>query len=197
MTRRDPHGPRSVTASGDAREREEVASFLARADEASFRLLYRRHTPLLYALALRLARGAPAEAEDVVQETWIRAIAGLHGFRRESSFSTWLCGIAIRCARELARRRPENAGDQPDAFTSRAASSEEQLDLERAVASLPSGYREILLLHDVHGYTHEEIASLLSIEPGTSKSQLSRARRAARQRLQTGDPPARDQENLR
>ncbi|HKD10423.1 MAG TPA: RNA polymerase sigma factor [Thermoanaerobaculia bacterium] len=170
--------------SPDVADRPLVGEFLATGDESAFRALYRRHAPLVYGLVLRLCGNRRAEADDVFQETWIRAIAGLGRFRWESALSTWLCGIAVRCARELERRSVASAQPESDPAEGHASAGEPGVDLDRALAALPPGYREILLLHDVFGYTHTEIASLLEIEPGTSKSQLSRARRAARERLE-------------
>jgi RNA polymerase sigma factor (sigma-70 family) len=167
-------------------ERERVRRFLARRDEVSFRVLYSAHTPFLYALALRLCRGRRFDAEDIVQETWVRAVSRLAGFRWESALSTWLCGIAVRCFREQARKRREEPMPERDPPLASSESAEPDIDLERGVAGLAPGYREVLLLHDVHGYSHEEIGSLLGIDPGTSKSQLSRARGVLRERIGRG-----------
>jgi RNA polymerase sigma factor (sigma-70 family) len=158
-----------------------------RGEEWAFRTLYRRHTPRVYAVALRMLAWRRDDAEDVVQETWLRAASGLQGFRGDSAFSTWVTGIAIRCAFEAMRRhRDDGVGSGEDGAVAGAAvgtTGEARLDLERAIAALPGGYRAVLVLHDVHGYTHAEIARLLGVDEGTSKSQLSRARRAVRARL--------------
>ena len=183
----------AAAPSGRAGEREDVRRFLARRDEASFRSLYRAHTPLLYALALRLCRGRRFDAEDIVQETWIRAVSGLAGFRWESALSTWLCGIAVRCFREQTRMRREEPVPEREPPPRSSNGAEPDLDLERGVAGLAPGYREVLLLHDVHGYSHEEIGNLLGIDPGTSKSQLSRARGVLRERMGR-DSAGREQE---
>ena len=160
-----------------------------RGDEAAFRTLYRRHTPRAFAVVVRMLAWRRAEAEDVVQEAWLRTAAGLQTFRGDSSFGTWFTGIAIRCAHECLRRRPA-AGDADSIphLAARDGRRDLALDLERGVAALPDGYRTVLVLHDVHGYTHGEIAGLLDIDEGTSKSQLSRARRAMRARF-TQDIP--------
>ena len=152
-------------------------------DEAAFRTLYRRHTPRAFAVVVRMLAWRRTDAEDVVQEAWMRAAASLSTFRGESAFGTWFTGIAIRCAYECLRRRsPAGGADLADRSTG-APSPELAIDLERAIAVLPDGYRTALVLHDVHGYTHVEIAALLGIDAGTSKSQLSRARRAMRATL--------------
>jgi RNA polymerase sigma-70 factor (ECF subfamily) len=147
-------------------------------DEAAFRQLYRRHTPAMYAAARRLASRHVTSAEDVVQEAWLRAVRQLSGFRGESSLRTWLVGIAIRCALESCRRRVLAPAADPDTLATPPAVP--PLDLESAVAALAEGYRQVLLLHDLYGYTHAEISALMGIDEGTSKSQLSRARAALR-----------------
>ena len=153
-----------------------------------FGQLYRAHTPAMYLLALRLLGGAQASAEDAVQEAWIRAIRALSDFRWQSSLRTWLCGIAINCCREAMRRNRHAlatlGSEEFDALELPAPpQSSAGGDLETLIRALPDGYREVLVLHDVEGYTHEEIAAQLGIEIGTSKSQLSRARATLRRRL--------------
>ncbi len=137
--------------------------------------MFRAHTPMLMMLALRLLRGSHADAEDAVQEAWMRAVAALPRFGGRSSLRTWLCGFVVNCCRELSRQR--SAEPQPDL---RTAAQPETLDLERAIASLPASAREVFVLHDLHGYTHEEVGEILGIEPGTSKSQPHHARSALR-----------------
>lgn len=154
-------------------------------DERAFRTLYRRHTPALYQFVLRLLGGNEPEAEDVVQEAWIRAVERLADFRWESSLKSWISGIALNVCRGLFRRKERRwitltPGDEPAVEPPRDV---ELIDLEWAIASLADGYRAILVLHDVEGFTHEEIAERLDISANTSKSQLSRARRALRAAL--------------
>jgi RNA polymerase sigma-70 factor (ECF subfamily) len=153
---------------------------LRRGDEAAFRELYRLHTPRLFAVTKRLLSES-TDAEDAVQEAWLRAVRGLGTFRQESSFATWLTGIGIRCALEILRKRSPLVIEplEPSIETVPHLT----VDLERAIAELPAGYRAVLVLHDVEGRTHEEIGTLLDIEPGTSKSQLFHARRTLRARL--------------
>jgi RNA polymerase sigma-70 factor, ECF subfamily len=166
-------------------EDRELAAAVARSgDEAAFRALYRRHTPALYRLALRLGGGDGPWAEELVQRAWIEAVEELKSFGWRSSLSTWLGGIAINCARELwreARTRGETSLEEIPAASPRGA--DERMDLERAIEGLPDGYRRVFVLHDVEGYTHEEIGDLLGIETGTSKSQLARARQRLRAAL--------------
>ena len=156
-------------------------------DERAFRELYRRHTPALYQLVLRMLGGATADAEDVVQETWIRAVRQLTKFRWESSLRTWISAIGLNLARETLRRRARARTEEFDERLDLHAPpvrDGERIDLERAIARLPNGYRTVLVLHDVEGYTHEEISRQLRIAVGTSKSQLFDARRAVRSLLQ-------------
>ena len=153
-------------------------------DQRAFRELYRLHTPAMYAMALRLLARNAADAEDAIQEAWLRAVRGLGGFRGESTLRTWLVGITVRCALEIGRRRTRGADSAARQAIVRAPDLE-RLDLEAALAALADGYREIVVLHDLHGYTHTEIADLLGIDQGTSRSQLSRARQILR-RVLTG-----------
>lgn len=163
-------------------DREWAEALIRRGDEQAFRRLYRRHTPRLYGFALRLLGGASADAEDLVQETWVRAVRTLDRFRWQSSLATWLCGIALNLARNQLRRharREEKEAAWPRREDA-AAPGSLRLDLEKAIALLPAGCRAVLLLHDVEGWTHQEIARDLGIAAGTSKSQLFEARRRLR-----------------
>jgi len=174
-------------------DRDLATAVVRLGDEAAFRQLYRRHTPALYRLALRLGGGDEPWAEELVQRSWIRAVERLGTFGWRSALSTWLGGIAINCARELwreGRGRDEVLDEEQERIASREsqAGPEDRLDLERAIERLPDGYRLVFVLHDVEGYTHEEIGGLLGIEAGTSKSQLSHARRRLRASLQSPAP---------
>ena len=167
-----------------------LAELVASGDERAFRTLYRRHTPLIYPFALRVLGGSVADAEDVVQETWVRAVRQLGGFRWESSLRTWLTAIALNLSREVLRKRGRSRTEELQdgmAIEARPVRLNEKMDLERALARLPEGYRTVLVLHDIEGFTHEEISQQLSIAVGTSKSQLFDARRAMRSLLL---PPA-------
>ncbi|HSS20039.1 MAG TPA: RNA polymerase sigma factor [Pyrinomonadaceae bacterium] len=162
-----------------------MRKFLSTGNEQAFRQLYRRHAAALYALALRLVGGKEADAQDVLQETWIRACKTLNRFEWRSSLRTWLTGILINCARETSRelqRRKEE--ELSESFQPLAEARPAVVDLERSIARLPTGYRHVFTLHDIQGYTHEEIGSLLEITVGTSKSQLFYARRALRSELE-------------
>jgi RNA polymerase sigma-70 factor (ECF subfamily) len=180
-----------VSAVESLEDRDLVARFLASRDEAAFRALYRRYAGFLYRFLLRLSSGDASAADEGLQETWVRAARGLSGFQWRSSLKTWLAGVAIRWWREFERSAGREA-ELPDESELPPASPVrgeiERLDLERALASLAPGYRRAILLHDVEGYTHEEVAELTGVDVGTSKSQLSRARSALRARLAGRNP---------
>jgi RNA polymerase sigma-70 factor (ECF subfamily) len=169
-------------------DRDLVEAFLERRDGRAFDALYDRHTPRLYRLALRLTGGDDATAQDLVHDTWVRSAAKLGQFGWRAQLATWLGGILVNRHREWLRGTRHEA-ELPDgeawagADDRRLTSAVDRVALERAIAGLPPGSRSVLVLHDVEGYTHEEIGALLSIEPGTSKSQLSRARSQLRRAL--------------
>jgi RNA polymerase sigma-70 factor (ECF subfamily) len=150
--------------------------------EDAFRALYRAHTPALYALALRLTGSDQSEAEDLVQETWVRATRKMSAFRGESALRTWLCGVLVNVRRERVRSAWRMVGTL-DVEPATPARDDTAFDLERAIAALPDGARDIFVLHDVYGYAHREIAELLGVVEGTSKSQLARARMLLRATL--------------
>ena len=157
-------------------------------DEMAFRALYQRHTPAVYQFVLRLVGGNVPEAEDVVQETWMRAARGLQGFRWKSALRSWVMGIALNRVRELARKKKRSLVevDQERELAAPVVDPGIQLDLNRALELLPPGFRTVLVLHDVEGFTHREIGSQLGITDGTSKSQLHGARKAMRRLLSAG-----------
>jgi len=160
-----------------------VQRFLRGRGDDAFRALYRAHTPALYALALRLTAGDRGEAEDLVQESWVRALTGLRTFRGQSALRSWLCGVLVNVRRGRIRA-DWRIVDAPDVEAIVESNRhEEAMDLERAIAALPEGARDVYVLHDVHGYTHQEIAAMMGIVEGTSKSQLNRARSLLRNSL--------------
>ena len=163
-----------------------VKQFLKNRDEHAFHKLYRRCTPRIYMLALRILGGKNLDAEEAVQETWLRAIQGLPQFRWQSTFETWLYSITIRSCQEILRKHKKQSLVSDTEITPSLSTQGkiDTTDLERAISQLPDGYRQVLVLFDIEGYTHKEIAELLNIEPGTSKSQLFNARRKVRHFLQ-------------
>ena len=127
-------------------------------------------------------------AEDVMQEAWLRAARALGAFRWESAFSSWLSGIALNRVRELARKKRRSLVQVDGDWEMAVGPSDagRRIDLERALALLPPGFRTVLVLHDVEGFTHQEIGKRLGITDGTSKSQLHGARRAMRRIMGLG-----------
>jgi len=159
-------------------------------DLRAFERLYRDHERGVFAVCLRMSCDA-AVAEELTQEVFVRAWRKLGTFRRESAFSSWLYPMAVRTAlSERRSRRRRNARvfttDDPAALERRSQTPapEKAFDLERALAALPLGARAVFVLHDVEGRTHQEIATLLDLAPGTSKAQLHRARRLLREVLE-------------
>lgn len=171
-----------------------------RGEIAAFEELYRRHAPRVYNLSYRML-GHPADAEDAVQETFLLAHRRLDSFRGEAALGTWLHRMAVNhCLDRLRSRAGREAHatdslDDPEPHwepAGRAESTLERLDLETAIARLPPGGRAVFVLHDVEGLEHREIASLLGISEGTSKSQLHKARLRLRRWLRPpGRPDAR------
>ncbi|UCD57229.1 MAG: sigma-70 family RNA polymerase sigma factor [Candidatus Hydrogenedentota bacterium] len=167
-------------------DRDLVQSILDRGDERAFRELYRRHTPRLLGFVSRLLAEANPEDEDVVQETWIRACERFGQFQWRSTFSTWLLGIGLNVARDRLRRSGRSQTVPAERFSGSpgpATSHESRIDLERAIQMLPDDYRMVLVLHDIEGMNHHEIAERLEIPVGTTKSRLFRARRMIREWL--------------
>lgn len=170
----------------DEESDQALGAAVLRGEEAAFRTLYRRHTPRLRRLVARLMGGVNADADDAVQEAWVRAVRGLSRFRHDATFATWIGSIAIRVCHELFRRQKRWSfvgSELPESVASAPTSLHERLDLESAIARLPESYRTVLVLHDVEGFTHAEIAEELGIAEGTSKSTLSRARAVMRRYL--------------
>ena len=153
--------------------------------EAAFALLYDRHTPRGFQTAWRIVGGNPHEAEDVVQEAWLRAVSSLDRWSRQSDFGAWFRGIAAHVAIDVVRRQGRLVLDA-DADAVCDESPAEWMDMEAAILSLAPGYRAVLVLHDIEGFTHQEIAERLGITAGTSKGQLFKARRAVRAKLAPG-----------
>lgn len=157
-------------------------------DHDAFAVLYRAHVGRIHALCLRL-EGDSARAAELTQDVFVRAWQRLGTFRGESSFATWLHRLAVNVVlsdRRSAFRRGRRllSTGEPERFE-RASEcpAGADLDLEGAIARLPAGARAVFVLHDVEGYTHEEIADSAGIAPGTSKAQLFRARRLLREML--------------
>ncbi len=140
--------------------------------------LYRRHADPLYAYALR-STGRADQAEEIVQETFIRAFKGLARFSGRSSFKTWLYAIAINRARTQLKKRPRaevELSSVPLTTREHEPVGWTQARLQKALDALPQGYREVVVMHDVLEMEHQEIAAYRGCSVGTSKSQLHKAR---------------------
>ena len=163
------------------------AALAASGDGSAFERLYRTHVARVHSLVRRMLDAD--QADDVTQDVFIRAWQKLSTFRGESAFGTWLHRLAVNVV--LARRKTVGiergrfiTDDAPlDHATGKRETLELSLDFEEALARLPDGARQIFVLHDVEGYRHEEIARMLGVVPGTSKSQLHHARMALRRHL--------------
>jgi RNA polymerase sigma-70 factor (ECF subfamily) len=164
----------------------ELAQKAAGGDLGAFEELYRRHFRRVYALALRMTAN-PEEAEDLAQETFIQLFKKIGMFRGESAFTTWLHRMTVNQVLMHFRRRksrPEytsEEGETPDQIVKGTENQArmpvvDRIVLEDAIAKLPAGYRSVFVLHDVEGYEHNEVAEMLGISEGTSKSQLHKAR---------------------
>jgi RNA polymerase sigma-70 factor (ECF subfamily) len=160
----------------------------ASGDASAFERLYRTHVNRVHTLVRRMLDAD--EADDVTQDVFIRAWQKLSTFRGESAFSTWLHRLAVNVV--LARRKRVGIErgrfineDAPlERASGRPATPELSMDFEDALGRLPEGAKQVFVLHDVEGYRHEEIARMLGIVPGTSKSQLHHARMALRRHLE-------------
>jgi RNA polymerase sigma-70 factor (ECF subfamily) len=157
-------------------------------DEAAFRELYLRHTPRLRMIVLRLLGASRRdEVDDVVQETWLAGSRGIHRYAGDAKFASWLTTIGIRTAYSRFARAIDVESDLFDEIPAPQGSAPASvIDLERALSLLPDHQRVVVVLHDVEGYTHQEIAEQLGIASGTAKATLSRARSALRRMLNEG-----------
>lgn len=158
-------------------------------DLVAFERLYRDNERKVFGLCFRLSSD-PALAEELTQEVFVRAWRKLGSFRGDSAFSSWLYPLTVNVAlserRSRTRRESRIVATEDPARLERAPrppAPEAGFDLDKAIAGLPPGARAVFVLHDVEGRTHEEIAALLKLAPGTSKAQLFRARRLLREAL--------------
>jgi len=169
-------------------DRELIARVRA-GDGAAERALYDGHVDRVYRLAYRLAGDADL-AQEFTQDTFIRAFERLSTFRGEAALSTWLYSIAtsvvLNGLRKVKRFRARAADlEEAGAVGVRRRDAEPDLKarLTQAIDALPEGSRTVFVMHDIEGYTHEEIGAALGVETGTSKAQLSRARAKLREAL--------------
>ncbi len=153
-------------------------------DVDAFEMIYREHSPRVYALCLRLAGDSGLDASELMQDVFIRAWRGLGSFRGDCAFSSWLHRLAVNVMLETARSDKRRTSrvlvmEDPDVVGAPSASvtPDLRMDLEDAMARLPPGARMAFVLHDIEGYKHEEIAEQLGVAVGTVKAQLHRARK--------------------
>ena len=152
-------------------------------DVAAFESLYRAHAPAIYLLCHRMTRDEP-EARELTQDAFVRAWERLPSFRGESAIGTWLHRLAVNVVlnRFRADRRRELTSLTEDLPAPRTAGSalgaDDRIDLDAAIGQLPKGARTVFVLHDMCGYSHDEIAEMTGIAAGTARAQLWRARRA-------------------
>ncbi len=168
-----------------------------RGEEAAFAELFELHKRRVYAICLRVTRNA-ADAEDLTQEAFLKVFRGIASFRGDSSFTTWLHRLVVNEVLMHIRKKrvPQISLDEPSSARGDAPAREhgradgrlsgcvDRLTLNRAIAELPPGYRTALILYDMEGYKHNEIAQMMNWSVGNSKSQLFKARRKLRQWLQ-------------
>jgi RNA polymerase sigma-70 factor, ECF subfamily len=165
---------------------EDVALAVA-GDRRAFERIYRRHVGRIHGLAGRLM--GRDEVEEITQDVFVRAWERLASFRGEAAFGTWLYRLAVNVILGkrawLGTRRQRFIADEVALETApaRPAASDSGLDFEVAIGKLPPGARTVFVLHDVEGYRHEEIATLLDVTTGTTKAQLHRARMMLRRHL--------------
>ena len=179
----------SVTTSYAADVR--LAAMCRTGDLGAFEELYRRHSGRLYGVAYRML-GHADDADDMLQEIFLLAFRKIGSYQGDSSLGTWLYRLGVNACldrlRSKARRNEQQTdaldADWPAASSARGIGIVHRLDLERAIQTLPEGCRAAFLLHDVEGFEHKEIAALLGIAEGTSKSQVHKARSRLRRALQ-------------
>lgn len=195
--------PTSARPGGDSGRQAELALVqrCLKGDLGAFEELYRAHAGRLYSVALRLV-GNPADAEDLLQEIFLAAHRKLGTFRGESALGTWLYRLATNLCLDHLRSRTGRSSqvtdaldDEPGLFDTATSTLAERtvakMDLERALARLPEGCRAAFVLHDIQGLEHREVADVLGIAEGTSKSQVHKARLKLRALL--ASPPGHDQ----
>jgi len=169
-------------------------------DASAFEELYRQHARRVYSLCLRMA-GDPVEAEDLAQEAFLQLFRKIHTFRGESAFSSWLHRLTANVVLMSFRRKKVvvSSLDEMTRFNDedsvprweigsqdlRLTGTFDRFNLQTAIEQLPEGYKRMFLLHDVHGYEHNEIAEILNCSVGNSKSQLHKARKRLRELLHT------------
>ena len=187
MTVATVDNPTFTTSRSDA---DDVA-LAASGDRLAFERVYRTHVNRVFAVCARMVADRSA-AEELTQDVFVRAWSKLSLYRGESAFTTWLHRLTVNVvlnARKSEGRNRSRFGSEPDEVDSLPHARASgwmpgmALDLDAAIAGLPPGARQVFVLHDVEGYKHDEIAAMLGIAQGTSKSQLHRVRMILRKYL--------------
>lgn len=189
-----PDAPSRTAPEFDALDLQ-LARRAADGDVGAFERLYRKHVSRVYGLCVRLVDGDRLRAEQATQDAFVRAWEKIGSFRGDAQFSTWLHRLTVNVVlgeHRLLKRWVNLETSLPEVEGSDSASMDfhpqthiqDRMDLERALAKLPPGARAVLMLHDIEGYRHEEIAQLTGIAVGTSKAQLHRARKLMKEWLQ-------------
>jgi RNA polymerase sigma-70 factor (ECF subfamily) len=172
-----------------------LAFAASKGDVAAFETLYARHNRRVYSLCLRMTQNE-AEAEDLTQEAFIQVFRKIGSFRGESAFTTWLHRLTVNQVlmhfrkRSVKLERTTEEGDTPEQVVQGTENPNsmpviDRIALDNALKQLPPGYRTVFVLHDIEGHEHEEIAKILGVAVGTSKSQLHKARMKLRGILRT------------
>ena len=163
-------------------------------DVEAFETLYREHSSRLFGLTVRML-GSRTDAEDMLQDIFLTAHRKLQSYRGDARLGTWLFRLATNLCLDHLRSKAarmsqatssldaDNAVEQASPSPGAVLGTVQHIDLERAVAKLPPGCRSAFLLHDVEGFEHREVASMLGISEGTSKSQVHKARLKLRKSL--------------
>ena len=174
-------------ASGTGAELDDYVASAAAGDVRAFERLYEAHVARVHSLVRRMAGGR--DTDELTQDVFVRVWQKLSSFRGDSAFATWLHRLAVnvvieRFRQDATRRQRLHDGEGIfDTLASPMRSGDVRMDFESALERLPDGAREIFVLHDVEGYKHHEIGTLLQISSGTSKAQLHRARMMLRRHL--------------
>jgi RNA polymerase sigma-70 factor (ECF subfamily) len=172
----------------------ELVERCRRREPGAFEELYRLHASRVYNLACRFA-GSQAEGEDLLQDVFIQVFRKLGSYKGDASLGTWIYRLATNLCLDRVRSREAKARQLTDAIEDEGQlpadrdlrpMRAERIDLERAIAQLPLGYRAAFVLHDVEGFEHHEVADMLGIAEGTSKSQVHKARMRIREYLAGG-----------
>ena len=172
-----------------------LARSAAQGDMSAFEELYQRHNRRVYSICLRMTHNV-SEAEDLTQEAFIQLFRKIGSFRGESAFTTWLHRLTVNQVlmhfrkRSVKSERTTEEGETPVQIVRGTENPNrmpvlDRISLDSAIRQLPPGYRKVFLLHDVEGHEHEEIARMLGVAVGTSKSQLHKARMKLRRLLKT------------